>query len=178
MSAPDAIRRKQRLEATVRVLRRAGLAAAAYAAVTAVALLVLYVRLRAADPLNNAALLDLREQFAKQGAEPALVETLRAQDLAARRGFFYAQARLARGGQVLAGGMALCLVLLQAAAVLDRRIARPAFAPASDRLWPAAGRARWWVACLGLALAALAVILGLSVRLEVEPAGVKTEAAE
>ena len=106
-------------------------------------------RLYAEDPLNAPALVVLRERYAAAPANEALRDEIRARDLAARRAYFTAQARLRRGAWLLAAGLVVLAVLTAAAEWLRPDEPAPSRSLSVDGVWESMRRRRRAIALAG-----------------------------
>jgi outer membrane protein assembly factor BamB len=89
----------------------------AFLLIVCATLIVNYVQVRATDPLDNPALLNLREQFAESpGPDKDIIEQIRALDLLSRKAFFTSQEQLRTGGILLLCGAIVFLVSFRLAA--------------------------------------------------------------
>ena len=71
-----------------RAASRVAMVAAVFVAVVAILMLATHLRLRAAEPLTSPALAELVERHARDPANEALKEQVRALDLLARKAYF------------------------------------------------------------------------------------------
>lgn len=90
------------------------LVAALFVLVLSVLLIADHVRLLKMDPLNDPALLELREKLGSTTEkDEALVEQIRTFDLYARRAFFSNQEQRRTGGLLILGGAVVCFAALK-----------------------------------------------------------------
>ena len=90
------------------------LVAALFVLVLSVLLIADHVKLLKMDPLNDPALLELRQQLANSPEKNgALVEQIRTFDLYARRAFFSNQEQRRTGGLLILGGAVVCFAALK-----------------------------------------------------------------
>jgi len=96
------------------VAQSVALVAALFSLVVCILLVADFVRLQKMAPLNDPALLRLREQLANSsGDNKALVEQIRTYDFYARRAFFGNQEQRRTGGLLLLGGAGICFLALK-----------------------------------------------------------------
>lgn len=145
---------------------RAAMAAAAvsgaFCLVVSSLLIVNYLQVSAATPLENPELLALRAKLGELPAEdPALVAQIRAMDLLARRAFFTSQEMLRTGGLLLLAGAVALAIALRLAARWKPQLPAPDPEAGEDGYWLVRARTRellmffgavWLVVALGAAV--------------------------
>ena len=106
-------------------------------------LIVNYLQIRAADPLDNVELLNLREQLAASGGDnEALVNQIRVLDLLVRKAFFTSQEQLRIGGLMLLAGAIVFLAAFRLAARWNPKVPSPGGTPDTQAYWGALAQSR------------------------------------
>ena len=127
-----------------------------------------YLQIRAIEPLDSPALLQLRQQLTDTPvADEKLVEQIRAMDLLARKAFFTSQAHLRMGGHLLLGGVAVLLISLKLAA---RWRARPPVPPDRDlskEHWRSAARGKELITFVAVLLVIAALLAAYLAPLQI-----------
>lgn len=145
------------------VARGIAMASAGFCLVLGALLVVHFLQLRAADPLDNRARQALEAKLRENPGDDNLREEIRALDLLARRALFTSGWQLRSGAWMLGGGIAVLLIALQ----VHRRMHRAAPEMPTGRPpdpWRRAARARRGLAAFGGAVAVLLVVAGLLIR--------------
>jgi len=151
-----------RLAATVAVV--SGL----FCLVVCVLLIANYLQIKAIDPINQPALLELRQQLAEAPeADPTLVQEIRAMDLLARKAFFTSQAHLRMGGNLLLGAAVLFLIALKLASAWAPRMPIPAEDAPPEQHWLEAAHAKEYLAFSAVALATISLLAAYFTPLEI-----------
>jgi len=139
-----------------------GVICAVFSAVLGGLLVLSVVKLTAADPLNDPALVRLRAEFSKDTGNESLKRRIRVADADARREFFRAQRRMETGVPLVLSFGALAVVALGVAADLRRRMPDPRRLPPADSVLAetAVGRlvVGWGLALLAAAALAVAFL--------------------
>lgn len=146
---------------SLRALRAAALAGAVMSAVfcliVSTMLIVNYVQIKTADPLNTPGLQALRQQFRQHQADDALKAEIRALDLLARKAFFMSQSQLRTGGILLLAGAAVGVALVIVWAQLAKPAPEPLRLSPLDQSWRERAALRRGVAVAGGLLLAAAL---------------------
>jgi outer membrane protein assembly factor BamB/ferredoxin len=135
--------------------------AAVFCLAISLLLLANYAQLKAADPLNSPALLQLRHEFSQAQTDAKLKTRIRALDLLARRAFFTKQWQLNTGGLLLLCGAGVCVALARLAGALRAQVPDPKSLKPLEAAWarrPALRRGTWLVGGGVVALAVAAWI--------------------
>lgn len=139
-----------------------GLLAAVFVVVMCAMLTVTHLQLKRADPLNNATLTQLREQYAAGKRSDAMKADIRQLDLLARKAFFTSQTQIRTGGVlavIAAGVMLLGFGVYQLACA---HVPPPSGRGCEGMFWIAVQRSRMWIAGGTVVLVAVAVVMGIS----------------
>lgn len=118
------------------------------------------------DPLNDASLVRLREQFTTDSGNESLKQSIRGMDLLARRAFFTSQHQLISGALLLLIGAVVAVTAGKMAAELNRALPDPMALPPVDAWLNDLGFSRRGVALCGAALVATALTLAFTTRTE------------
>ena len=111
------------------------MAAAVFCLAISVSLAINYIQLKIADPLNSAALIQLRQQFSQEQGDETLKTQIRALDLLARKAFFTTQWQLRVGGLLLLGGVGTLVLFSLAAKLLEGKTPNPRNLPSLEAAW-------------------------------------------
>ena len=112
-------------EKDIKTLKTVSLVAGIFALLVAVMMLFGYVQLKRVDPLDNPALLQLKEQFDRDPGNSDLQEQIRSLDLIARKAFFTATWQVRAGSYLLLASAIIFIVSLWLISSSDKTI--PAF---------------------------------------------------
>ena len=133
--------------------------AGAFSAIVATLLIANYVQIRFAAPLDDPALIELRQEIIKSpAATPELVEQIETLDLLARKAYLTSQGHIRTGVWLLVAGAAVFLAALRLAAAFKPRVPLPDAAPARESFWQARRNARRLIGGAGAAFAAAAFL--------------------
>jgi outer membrane protein assembly factor BamB len=116
-------------EKDIKTLRTVSMVAGIFALLVAVMMLFGYVQLKRVDPLDNPALLQLKEQFDRDPENSDLQEQIRSLDLIARKAFFTATWQVRAGSYLLLASAIIFIIALWLVSSSDKTI--PAF-PGDD----------------------------------------------
>ncbi len=126
-----------------RIAAAVAVVAGIFTLVLAALLIVNYLQIRAADPLDNVELLNLREQLAASGGEDEdLVNQIRVLDLLVRKAFFTSQEQLRIGGLMLLAGAIVFLAAFRLAARWNPKVPSPGGTPDTQAYWGALAQSR------------------------------------
>ena len=146
------------------IARTVAVVAAMLVLVLSVLLIADHVRLLQMDPLNDPALLELREKLANEtGSNEAIVEQIRTYDLYARRMFFSTQTQRRSGGLLLLGGAVACFVALKLSLLWRPRLPEVRKPEAIDH-WELNGLFRQLMAGTGVFLVVISLFLAFVVQ--------------
>jgi hypothetical protein len=84
--------------------------AAIFTMIVALTMIFSYIQLKLINPLDNPALVTLKEEYDKNQSDPAVAEQVRAMDLMARRVYFSSRWQVQTGSYLLLAGAALFLI--------------------------------------------------------------------
>ena len=130
-----------------------------FSLVVAASLIANYLQIRAASPLDNPELLELREQLAENpDADDGLVQQIRVLDLLSRKAFFTSQAHLKMGGQLLLGGVVVFLIALKFATRWNPKPPLPGDARAPRQYWGSITRSRELLTVTAVCLVVVALV--------------------
>lgn len=142
-----------RMAATVTVV--AGL----FSLVVFLLLLMNYAQVKAADPINDLTLTELREQYAAAPErDEALAQRIRELDLLTRKAFFTSQTHLRIGGMLLLAGVVVFLVAFKNMARWKPAPPELDETPAADEDWQAHVNSRQYVAYVGVGILAAGLL--------------------
>ncbi|MCP4645297.1 MAG: PQQ-binding-like beta-propeller repeat protein [bacterium] len=114
-----------------------------FSLVVCVLLITNYLQVQAIDPLDNAELLRLREEYAKTAGENTeLADQIRAMDLLTRKAYFTSQDHLRMGGLLLLGGVVVFLTAFRLAARWTPKEPAPQGTPNASAYWHAIAQSR------------------------------------
>lgn len=150
-----------------RIALRSAAVAGVFSLIVCALLLYDYRLRREEDPLEATPIRALKLASAQQPDDEKLDEQIRALDLRLREEWFRRRAFSRVGAWLLLGGMAVFLIAARSAATLRRKLPSPAPQATPEDVetrWTGIGR--WVVAGLALVLAATAVTLNLTSRLD------------
>ena len=99
-------------EKDLKVLRGISTGAAIFALIVALTMLMSIIQLKTMDPLDNPAIVSIKEEFDKDPENPVKAEQVRALDLMARKAYFSSRRQVETGSYLLLAG-ALIFVLCQ-----------------------------------------------------------------
>lgn len=154
------------------------MAAALFSLTVSILLIANYIQVRAITPIDNPALLALRQQLAAAPEpNPELTRQIEALDLLARKAFFTSQAHLKTGGYLLLGGVIVLLAALRAAARFRPRVPDPGRLPGQTGPESARSRARLWLGVAGGTWVVVALFAAFLGRLDIPAASSETAPA-
>jgi outer membrane protein assembly factor BamB len=97
-------------EKNIGLLRVTANVAAIFTMIVALTMIFSYIQLKLINPLDNPALLSIREQYDRNQSDPAVAEQVRAMDLMARRVYFSSRWQVETGSYLLLAGAAIYLI--------------------------------------------------------------------
>jgi len=109
-------------EFIISLLRKIAMAAAAFAAILCVLILVNYMQLKRADPLNSLGMKALVDRMQSNPGDEQLRQEIRELDLLARKAFFTSQWQIRMGGYLLFSSLLALVACLKAIELLQRKI--------------------------------------------------------
>lgn len=151
----------------IRLLNRIALVAGIAAVLIALLLLLNYLQVKRADPLNTPALKTLTEKLKQDPANEQLRESIRELDLLARRAFFTSQWQIRTGGLILLLCLVIVLGSLQAADGVRKKNPLPD-TPEKAGFFERQLLSRSWVLYSALFLAAMSLLVILLTRRSME----------
>ncbi len=159
---PRLNRKKRRFvgnEAAWRIAMVVTVVSGLFSLVVAASLIANYVQIRAASPLDNPELLELRENLAENpDPDDVLVQKIRVLDLLSRKAFFTSQAHLRMGGQLLLGGAVVFLIALKLATRWNPKPPIPGDAADARQYWGSISRSRELLAVTAVCLVVAALV--------------------
>lgn len=152
---------------------------ALFSLIVSILLIANYLQIQAITPLDNPALLKLRQQLAAApDVDPSLVEQIRTLDLLTRKAFFISQAHLQMGGYLLLGGVAVLLAAWRIAARYRPRLPQPEAMPPTKSYWSSRTRAGRLVLFAGLIWVVVALFAAFLFPLDVPRPSAPTQAEQ
>lgn len=121
-----------------------------------------YLRLRAADPLNDPELVSLRDAYAADVASPELRASIREKDYAARQMYFRQLGSIRVGGYL---GMAAGMVLMLALGVrrlCGQTLPRPPAVECQGLAYISMDRAGTWLLMFGILVVTVCLVVALA----------------
>jgi len=145
------------------VARNASLAVAvvsgAFSAIVATLLIANYVQIRFAAPLDDPALIALRQEIIKSpAATPELVEQIETLDLLARKAYLTSQGHIRTGAWLLLGGAGVFLAALRLASKFKPRVPAPEAGTVPEDYWRWRLQSRRFIGGLGVVFVASALV--------------------
>lgn len=92
------------------LLRIIGNVAAVFTMIVALTMIFSYIQLKLINPLDNPALISIKNQYDSNQSDPAVAEQVRAMDLIARRVYFSSRWQVETGSYLLLAGAAIFLI--------------------------------------------------------------------
>ncbi len=127
----------------------------AFVLVVFLLLVINYLQVQAADPIDDLTLSELRDQYAAAPEQdPALAQRIRNLDLLTRKAFFTSQYHLRVGGLLLLGGVIVFLIAFKSMARWRPELPEPQETPAAEEDWLSRAAARQVLTWTGVALLA------------------------
>lgn len=157
-------------ESAWRLVMAVAVVSGLFSFIVCVLLIANYVQIRIAKPLDDPALLQLRQQLAETPAadeDEQLVGQIRAMDLLARKAFFTSQAHLRMGGYLLLGGVVVLLTSLKLAARWRIRPPVPPDEDLSKEYWHSSSRAKELITFSAVLLAIASLLAAFLTPLQV-----------
>jgi outer membrane protein assembly factor BamB len=97
-------------EKNIGLLRVTANIAAIFTMIVALTMIFSYIQLKLINPLDNPALLSIKEQYDKNQSDPTVAEQVRAMDLMARRVYFSSRWQVETGSYLLLAGAAIFFI--------------------------------------------------------------------
>jgi outer membrane protein assembly factor BamB len=131
---------------------------AIFAMILCVLIIVNYIQVKRADPLNTIALKAMVERLHSNPGDDLLRQDIRTLDLIARKAFFTSQWQIRMGGYLLFFSLLLVVICMKSVELMQKNI--PAM-PAGDRPdpWSLRKTNRAWVAYTGMAIVAISLLI-------------------
>ena len=144
---------------TFRVCLGISVVAAIFTLTVAVLLVLNHQRTQSADPLNSAALADLRQELRGNPENSDLREQVRQLDLLARRAYYTSVSFSGTGAWLLLAGSVILLISLKTLRTLARKRPRPGPKGKPDDEKRVAALARWLVVSVGAGVVAVSLVI-------------------
>jgi outer membrane protein assembly factor BamB len=106
---------------TIRLLRNTALVSGAFALILAVLILINFMQVKRADPLNSQALKILTERLKSSPGDEQLRQEVRELDLLARKAFFTNQWQVRTGGYLLFFSLLVVVICLKSIELIDNK---------------------------------------------------------
>lgn len=130
-----------------------------FVAVVFILLVVNYLQIRSADPINNLLITDLRDQYASTPErDAALAQHIRNLDLLSRKAFFTSQYHLRVGGLLLLGGVITFLLAFKNMARWSPAVPVLSDTPPAEREWLSYAASRQTIMWTGVAVLATGLL--------------------
>jgi outer membrane protein assembly factor BamB len=161
---------------TIRLLENIALGSAVFAAILCILLILNFLQLKRADPLNTPALKAMNERLQGDPGNDQLREEIRTLDLLARKAYFTAQWQVRTGGYLLFISILLLVSCVKAVELMRSKLPEE---PGSQPVffWETRLLRRRWLIYTGIVLAVTAFILGFLTHRELGN-GVSSEVAK
>jgi len=141
---------------TIRILNRLALAAAAFACIICILIIVNHFQLKKADPLNSPAMKSMVERMNSNPEDATIRQEIRELDLLARKAFFTNQWQIKTGGYLLIFCILIIVICQKAIELIEKKQPVPPI-PDNDSFWDDRLLSRRWVAITGISV----IVLGL-----------------
>lgn len=132
-----------------------------FAVILSILLILNYIQIKSADPLNSTAISQLMLKLQENPSDAALKEQIRALDLLARKAYFTHQWQLRTGGYLLFAFVLVFLIALKYMSSFHPRMPDLAKGPRSDVTWENKVISRKYIMYGGLGLFLLAFVFGI-----------------
>jgi outer membrane protein assembly factor BamB len=142
---------------TVRILRITALVSGAFAVILSLLILVNFLQVKRADPLNSPALKILVEQLKSTPEDARLQQQVRELDLLARKAFFTNQWQVRAGGYLLFFSLLTVIICLKAIDLM-KPVIPDIPGKQEDHFWDERILNRRWVAIAGIFLVAASLV--------------------
>ena len=143
---------------TIKLLENISLGSAVFAVVLCVLIIVNFIQVRRADPLNSPAMTVLVEKLQNDPSNDQLRQEIRTLDLIARKAFFTAQWQVRTGGYLLFISILVLVSCIKAIELIRSKLPEE---PAAKPLmfWETRILKRHWLVYSGIALVVLTLLL-------------------
>ena len=143
---------------TIRLLENISLGSAVFAVVLCVLIIVNFIQIKRADPLNTPAMTALIEKLQSDPGNEQLSQEIQTLDLLARKAFFTAQWQVRTGGYLLFISILLLVSCFKAIELISVKLPKePAGKP--PMFWETRILKRQWLVYSGASLLALTLLL-------------------
>ena len=156
-------------EKEIRIIRSISIASAIFTVVVAITMILSLVQLKKINPLDNPAVLSIREQFDRNTENKDLAEQVRVIDLMARKAYFSSRWQVETGSYLLLAG-ALIFVVLQRVVVSSEKPVK-SFRPDKPDIDAERTKNRKYLLIAAGAVTLLAVISSFVLRSELPAPG-------
>jgi outer membrane protein assembly factor BamB len=142
----------------VSLLNKIAVAAGIFALVLCVAIVINFIQVKRADPLNTGAMKVLVDQMHRNPADPVIREEIRQLDLLSRKTFFTNQWQVRMGGYLLFSSLLIIVICLKS---IELKTAKLPAMPSEVRTdpWVTQSLGRKWVTYAGISVVILSFIL-------------------
>lgn len=141
-----------------RLLQNIAIVSAIFAVILCVLIIVNYIQIKRADPLNTPVLKSLVEQLHSNPGDEQLRQEIRELDLLARKAFFTNQWQVRMGGYLLFFSLLVVVVCLKIIELLQKSL--PAMPPDEKTdFWVTRKINRIWFAYTGISIVAVSLLL-------------------
>ncbi len=140
----------------IRLLRNTATVSGIFAMVLCVLILINFLQVKRADPLNTPALKMLVERLKSSPGDKQLQQEVRELDLVARKAFFTSQWQVRTGGYLLFFSLLLVIICLKSIEMMKPVIPEPP--GKEDDFWNERMLNRKWVAYAGITLIVLSLV--------------------
>ncbi|MCX6283626.1 MAG: PQQ-binding-like beta-propeller repeat protein [Bacteroidetes bacterium] len=161
---------------TIKLLENISLGSAVFAVVLCVLIIVNFLQVRRADPLNSPAMTVLIEKLQNDPANDQLRQEIRTLDLLARKAFFTAQWQVRTGGYLLFISILVLVSCIKAIELIRSKLPEePAGKPVM--FWETRILKRNWLVYSGIALVVLTLLLAWLTHNDLGNAGGREQGA-
>jgi len=160
---------KTHKELTVNILRRTALISGAFAFLLSLLLILNFIQVKRADPINTPAMTVLLEKLSREPGNDQLREEIRELDLLARKAYFTSQWQIRTGGYLLFASVLVVIICLQWISLLQKKLPPPP-QETSRLFWENRILHRRWIAYAGLFLVAASLALAFLTYRELDQA--------
>ncbi len=155
-----------------------GVVAAVFVIILCALLAVTHYQTKKADPLNNKALVELRDRYAAGDQSDAMKRDIRTLDLLARRAYFVSQDEILLGSVIAVLGGVVMLAAFGVYKWASRSLPLPDDDDCEGIFWIGLERSRIWVAGGTVLLVAVSVVLAMSTKTPLTPAAAPPPAGD
>ena len=144
--------------ATRKLLQNIAIASAIFAVILCVLIIVNYIQLKRADPLNSKALLTLVDRLHTNQDDESLRQEIRELDLLARKAFFTNQWQVRMGGYLLFLSLLVVVICFKAAELMQKTIPEIP-AEGNEDFWHLRKINRLWVTYTGISIVTISLLI-------------------